>query len=67
MDNHEFKNEDYLDPKYWKWGIFYLNRNGKRISLPKRIKQIGWTLNSANPISIFALFTLIAIIYFTTN
>jgi uncharacterized membrane protein len=67
MDNQEFKNEDYLDPKYWKWGIFYFNKNDKRIFPPKRIKQMGWTVNFANPISIFAIITLVAIIYFIAN
>jgi len=67
MDNQEFKNEDYLDPKYWKWGIFYFNKNDKRIFPPKRIKQIGWTVNFANPISIFSLIALVAIIYIIAN
>ena len=40
MDNQEFKNEDYLNPKYWKWGIFYYNRNDKRIFPPKRNKSL---------------------------
>lgn len=67
MNNQEFKNDDYLDPKYWKWGIFYFNKNDKRIFPPKRIKQMGWTVNFANPISIFALVALVVIIYFIAN
>lgn len=67
MENQEFKNEDYLDPKYWTWRIFYFNKNDKRIFPPKRIKQMGWTVNFANPISIFAIITLVAIIYFIAN
>ncbi len=55
MENQEFRNEDYLDPKYWKWGIFYFNKNDKRIFPPKRIKYMGWTVNFANPRSIFSL------------
>lgn len=67
MDNQEFKNEDYKDPKYWKWGMFYFNKKDKRIFPPKKIKQMGWTVNFANPISIFALIAVIAIIYFIAN
>jgi len=67
MNNQQFKNEDYLDPKYWKWGIFYFNKNDKRIFSPKRIKQMGWTVNFANPISIFSIIVLVAIIYFIAN
>jgi len=67
MNNQQFKNEDYLDPKYWKWGIFYFNKNDKRIFSPKRIKQMGWTVNFANPISIFSIIVLFTIIYFIAN
>ena len=62
MDNQEFKNEDYLDPKYWKNGIFYFNKNDKRIFPPKRNKYMGWTINFANPISIISLFAIIIFI-----
>ena len=67
MNNQQFKNEDYLDPKYWKRGIFYFNKNDKRIFSPKRIKQMGWTVNFANPISIFSIIVLFTIIYFIAN
>ena len=64
MDQQEFKNEDYLDPKYWILGIFYFNKKDKRIFPPKRIKQMGWTVNFGNPASIFTLIVLLAVIYF---
>nr|MBC7612246.1 hypothetical protein [Pseudopedobacter sp.] len=67
MNQHEFKNEDYLDPKYWILGIFYFNKNDKRIFPPKRIKQMGWTVNFANPTSVFALIAVLAIIYIIAN
>ena len=53
----------HKDPKYWKWGIFYFNNSDKRIFTPKRNKYLGWTVNFANPISIVALVTIVAIIY----
>jgi uncharacterized membrane protein len=40
------------DPSHYKWGIFYFNKNDKRIFPPKRIKGMGWTINFANPYSI---------------
>ena len=64
MDPQEFKNEDYSDSKYWILGIFYFNKNDKRIFPPKRIKQLGWTVNFANPASIFILIVLLVVIYF---
>ncbi|MFV0389890.1 MAG: DUF5808 domain-containing protein [Pyrinomonadaceae bacterium] len=53
------------NPKNWKWGIFYYNREDKRIFPPKRCKAMGWTINFGNPASI-AAFTilLIGLIYF---
>jgi uncharacterized membrane protein len=57
----------HKDPNNWKWGIFYFNKSDNRIFPPKRNKYMGWTVNFANPISIFAIITLVAIIYFIAN
>jgi uncharacterized membrane protein len=35
----------------WKFGIFYYNKEDKRLWVPKRIPQLGYTLNYANPYS----------------
>lgn len=43
-------------------GLFYINRNDKRIFLPKRSPGLGWTLNFGNPFSYFVILGLIAII-----
>ncbi len=67
MEDVKFKNEDYLDSKYWIWGIFYFNKNDKRIFPPKRIKQMGWTVNFANPISVGVLIATLTIIYFVVS
>lgn len=48
------------DPKNWAWGMFYYNREDKRLLPPKYYKEMGWTVNFANPKSILALFGLIA-------
>ena len=39
------------NPENYRWGIFYFNPKDPRIILPKRIKEMGWTLNFANPYS----------------
>ncbi|MBK9718225.1 MAG: hypothetical protein IPO85_12065 [Saprospiraceae bacterium] len=51
------------DPANWKLGIFYYNKQDKRLMPPKRIKQLGWTVNFANPMSILALIVLVAAIW----
>ena len=50
------------DPNNWKWGIFYFNKNDKRIFPPKRDKYFGWTVNFANPYSILAIIVLIILV-----
>lgn len=49
------------DPKNWKWGIFYYNKEDKRILPPKNPEWMGWTVNFANRNSIL-LFVFILII-----
>jgi uncharacterized membrane protein len=51
------------DPDNWVWGIFYYNPEDHRLFPPKRIKQLGWTLNFANPNSVFLAIVLIAIAF----
>jgi len=50
------------DPNNWIWGIFYYNKEDKRIFPPKRIEDMGSTINFANQKSILAL--LIALAFF---
>ncbi len=59
----ETKDKWHKDPSNWIWGIFYFNKEDKRILPPKRIKQLGWTVNFANPSSIFFFLIVIAILY----
>jgi uncharacterized membrane protein len=59
----ETLNEWHKDPSNWKWGILYFNKNDKRIFPPKRIKELGWTVNFANPISIFVLIAIILLFF----
>ncbi|QES87397.1 DUF5808 domain-containing protein [Rhizosphaericola mali] len=55
------------DSENWKWGIFYYNKNDKRLFPPKRNPWLGYTVNFANARSIFALLILIAIIITITE
>jgi uncharacterized membrane protein len=50
--------ENDNDPT-WKWGLFYFNKEDKRIFPPKRY-GIGWTVNFANPKSILALIIMLS-------
>ena len=50
------------DPSNWKWGVFYFNKEDKRILPPKRISWMGWTVNFANGYSVLIFVLIIAII-----
>ena len=71
-NNHKMtdQNFDHKESKYWKWGLFYYNKQDKRIFPPKRQEWMGWTVNFANPKSILAFlifFVLIlSFVYFIT-
>lgn len=41
-------------------GIFYYNKNDKRLFPPKRIPWMGWTVNFANTKSVLALMIMLA-------
>ncbi|MBX9808646.1 MAG: hypothetical protein K2X95_12735 [Flavobacteriaceae bacterium] len=51
------------DPNNWIWGLFYYNKEDKRIFPPKKIAWMGNTVNFANRNSVlfmigFILFSL---------
>ena len=50
------------DENHWKFGIFYYNKDDKRLFPPKRNKFLGWTANFANPYSILAMFLAITLL-----
>ena len=70
MKNNNLLQES-ANPENWFLGIFYYNKNDHRLFPPKRFKYFGWTVNFANPYSIFAfivlLFAVLAIIYLCEN
>ena len=49
MENNKETFENwYKDPSNWKFGIFYFNKNDKRIFPPKRYGYFGCTINFLN-------------------
>lgn len=57
------KNRD--QNSFWKLGVFYYNKQDKRLFPPKRT-GLGWTVNFANPFSVaLFIFILMAIILIT--
>lgn len=56
------------DPKNWKLGFIYYNRQDKRLFIPKRIKILGMTYNFANPkYLIFIIIATVSVIYFLSK
>ncbi|TDD95200.1 DUF5808 domain-containing protein [Flavobacterium cellulosilyticum] len=55
------------DPNKWIWGIFYYNKEDKRIFPPKKIPWMGFTTNFANTKSVLSMiaFLLLAIFIVT--
>ena len=39
----------HKDPKNWKWGLFYFNKEDKRLFVDKRNPNLGGTINFAHP------------------
>lgn len=60
--DQENQNEWNNDPDNWIWGIFYYNPKDNRLFAPKKIKELGWTINFANPNSVFIALIIIAIL-----
>lgn len=60
--DEETQNEWQNDPDNWIWGIFYYNSKDNRLFAPKKIKQLGWTINFANPNSLFLVLLIVAIL-----
>jgi uncharacterized membrane protein len=49
----------HKDPSNWNWGLFYYNKNDKRIFPPKKFAAFGWTVNFANPYSRFVMIAVL--------
>lgn len=60
----ESNNDWNSNDEYWIWGIFYYNKEDKRLFPPKRNPWMGFTTNFANPKSILALLAFMAFFLF---
>jgi uncharacterized membrane protein len=49
------------DPNNWKWGIFYYNKEDKRLMPPKKNPAMGFTINFANKKSVLFFLLLILV------
>jgi uncharacterized membrane protein len=62
MKISEEQQNEWYDDQYWKAGLFYYNKEDKRILPPKRYGVFGWTVNFANPFSYGAFFLLMLLV-----
>lgn len=58
-DRRGKRNQWHNDPSNWIWGVFYYNREDKRVFIPKRIPVMGWTINFANAASILVITAIV--------
>ena len=67
MKKNEYPDQDTLDrwsrdPDNWFLGMFYFNPRDPRLMPPKRIAALGWTVNFANPRSVFLSLGIILVL-----
>jgi len=55
-------NNWHKDPNNWYLGFMYYNPKDKRLFAPKRIWQLGSTINLANPYSVLVVLAVFSII-----
>lgn len=55
------------DPNNWIWGIFYFNKEDKRIFPPKKIAWMGNTVNFANRKSVLFMIAFLFFVLFIVS
>lgn len=60
--SQETKESWRKDPNNWIWGMFYYNKEDKRLLPPKRIPFMGWTVNFANTNSVLLIIFIVLLI-----
>jgi uncharacterized membrane protein len=55
------------DPSKWFWGIFYYNKEDKRLIVPKKVEWMGATINFAHPMGMGAVILLVAFLGILTT
>ena len=56
----------HRDPDNWRCGIFYYNKQDKRLLPPKRCEWMGWTVNFANTKSVLFFVGMMSFFIFVT-
>jgi uncharacterized membrane protein len=56
----------HKDPNNWKYGIFYYNKEDKRLLPPKRQEWMGLTINFTNSKSVLFFVGMMAFFIFVT-
>ena len=56
----------HKDPDNWRCGIFYYNKQDKRLLPPKRCEWMGWTVNFATTKSVLFFVGMMAFFIFVT-
>ena len=67
MENKDNPSQETLerwrkDPNNWIWGIFYYNKEDKRIFPPKKMAWMGNTVNFANRNSVILFISILLLI-----
>lgn len=60
---NDMENLNNNDPSNWKWGVIYFNKKDKRLFVPKKIAQNGWTINAANRYALLLLAGIALLIF----
>ena len=55
------------DFRWYKWGLFYANREDSRIFVPKSNPWMGWTLNFANPYAYIVIAAIVLLMIIMAN
>ena len=52
--------------KYY-WGLFYFNKNDKRVIVPKVNRGLGWTINFARPQAYLVILIIVLAVFFASR
>ncbi|HMI47588.1 MAG TPA: hypothetical protein VK481_02860 [Gemmatimonadaceae bacterium] len=59
----EINDSEWGNPANWRGGLFYFSRRDSRVWIPKRVPEMGMTLNLARPLGFaFLVIPLVLIV-----
>ncbi len=67
MSSEEENNQWNTDHENWIWGVFYFNKNDRRLFLAKRNSTLGFTVNFANPQTYLFIAALVLLLVLVKN